>query len=846
MPVAALPTYRGETAEHISWPLGGVGAPLFALAGNGCLDRIAIRHHPDIRNASFSFAALSFPGRPDLARVLEGPLPDYKRWTNGLAPPWHGGSCGFGHASGPQHGLPHLDSAAFAARFPFAEVALAGEEWPLQVAVEAWSPFIPGDADASGLPVAALTWRIRNPGTRRRPALFSYHCQRGLLRGSGNGEGERIRRTAHGFAVDYAEATDRPWAKGGLSVELDGSLADCAWFRGGWFDAMTERWNAIAAGRAEERAPHATGDAGGGASLWLPLDIPARGEVAVTVRLAWHEPASELRYGAGERNEDIAQLVKDAKNAYRPHYATRFPDVDAVAAEFRRRHDELRRRTRAFADALHASDLPAVALEAVTANLPILRSPTVLRQHDGRMWAWEGSGEQAGSCHGTCTHVWNYAQAVAHLFPELERGLRDSEFIDSQDERGHQQFRAAVPIRVTDHGFHAAADGQLGGIIKVWRDWQISGDTAWLRRLWPRIRSSLEYCIGAWDPDRTGALVEPHHNTYDIEFWGPDGMCGSMYAAALKAAAALAAAIDEDPAPWRELAAKAAAQLDGELFRRGRYIQRVMRATPRTGDPSKQKASWTVNYSPEALKLLEAEGPKYQYGDGILSDGVIGAWMAEVSGLGSPLSPAKVKSHLAQVHRHNLKHDLRRHANPQRPTYALGDEGGLLLCSWPDGGKPSLPFVYSDEVWTGIEYQVASHCIMAGLVDEGLEIVRVARARYDGRRRNPFDEYECGHWYARALASWALLPALSGVRYSAAERTLWIAPRTAKRPYRAYLGSGGNFGTVTLGRDAVEVELASGALALDLVVVDGRTVHWGVRAEAGKAVRLGLGRRARG
>ena len=109
------------------------------------------------------------------------------------------------------------------------------------------------------------------------------------------------------------------------------------------------------------------------------------------------------------------------------------------------------------------------------------------------------------------------------------------------------------------------------------------------------------------------------------------------------------------------------------------------------------------------------------------------------------------------MHKYNLKHDLSGYANPQRPTYACGAEGGLLLCTWPKGGELSLPFVYSNEVWTGIEYQVASHLMLMGRVQEGLEVVRACRDRYDGRVRNPFDEYECGHWYARAMSSYALL-----------------------------------------------------------------------------------------
>ncbi len=147
------------------------------------------------------------------------------------------------------------------------------------------------------------------------------------------------------------------------------------------------------------------------------------------------------------------------------------------------------------------------------------------------------------------------------------------------------------------------------------------------------------------------------------------------------------------------------------------------------------------------------------------------------------------------MHRYNHRQDLSTHANPQRSGYAFGSEGGLLLCSWPKGGKPTLPFVYSDEVWTGIEYQVASHLILEGLVEEGLEIVRAARRRYDGRVRNPFDEIECGHYYARALSSFALLQAMSGARYDAVDGVLSLEPPRAG-DFRAFLATAGGFGTV--------------------------------------------------
>ena len=141
------------------------------------------------------------------------------------------------------------------------------------------------------------------------------------------------------------------------------------------------------------------------------------------------------------------------------------------------------------------------------------------------------------------------------------------------------------------------------------------------------------------------------------------------------------------------------------------------------------------------------------------------------------MSADHIRQALRSIYRYNFQKSLRNHANSQRPGYAIGDEPGLVLCTWPHGNRPTLPFIYADEVWTGIEYQVASHMILNGLVDEGLTIVRALRSRYDGRVRNPWNEYECGSYYARAMASYALLTSLSGFSYSAVTRTLVLEPR---------------------------------------------------------------------
>ena len=444
----------------------------------------------------------------------------------------------------------------------------------------------------------------------------------------------------------------------------------------------------------------------------------------------------------------------------------------------------------------------------------------MLRQKDGKLWGWEGCHDQSGCCNGSCTHVWNYAQAISHLFPSLERTLRETEYFIDQNDQGHQTFRANLPIRETIHNFHAAADGQLGGIMKIYREWRISGNNEWLKNIYPQVKKSMDYCIEEWDPEHVGALVEPHHNTYDIEFWGPDAMCTSFYLGALTAFIKLSDALGDENKLYTELLEKGKKLMETELYNGEYFIQKIKWEGLRAADPVQLGTKGIrINYSPEALAILKKEGPKYQYGNGCLSDGVLGFWMARMCGMEDIGDIEKVDNHLLSVHKYNLKNDLSDHVNPQRASYAYGNEGGLLLCSWPLGGMPSLPFVYSNEVWTGIEYQVASHLMLEGYVKEGLDIVKACRKRYDGLIRNPFNEYECGHWYARAMASYGMLEGLTGVRYDAIDHTLYIDSKIGD--FTSFLATETGFGNVGLKNGKPFLNVVSGEIDAKKVMVSG-------------------------
>jgi len=788
-----MKTYNGVYGdgrqERIVYPLGGIGAGMIGLEGTGALSHVSLRGKPELQHQPLLFSTVTVLGERPEARVMEGQVPGWKVFDVRSGP--HGGAAG--GQNGRPYGLPRMKECTFTSRFPFGHIQFEDDSLPIVAGLTGWSPFIPSDSANSSLPVAGLEYTFRNESNESVDMVYAFHAYNFMSMGTEKAE---VRQTEGGFVLSQAPAEGKPWFEGAFSASVDqpDTFVHTKWFDGPiWFDALTMLWKSIETGGSlsyggrQEGGEEGTGPGG---SLYVPLRLQPGEEKQICLRLSWYVPSTDQRHGnaspAVEGFEDMT---------HRPWYAGQFSDIAEVETYWRDHYDELRGRTSGFTDSFQRSDVPDEILEAVSANLSILKSPTVMRQPDGRLWAWEGSFDTEGSCYGTCTHVWNYAQGLPHLFADLERGMRESEFAEGQDETGHQTFRLPLPIVPAVHDYYAAADGQLGGIMKIYREWRIAGDLGWLRPRWEQVKASLHYCMDAWDPDRLGVLVEPHHNTYDIEFWGPDPMCSSIYIGALKAASLMSEALGEDGCVYADLYEKGRTYMETELFNGEYFEQRTMWEGLRAELPKPGHDAGNVQYSADAYEIFKQEGPKYQYGRGCLADGLLGAWLAAVCGVGDILNPAQVKSHLLSVYKYNFRVDLSRHANPQRPGFALGRESGLLLCTWPHGGEPALPLQYSHEVWSGIEYQVASHLLLTGARDEALTIVRACRDRYDGRIRNPFAEYECGLWYGRAMASYALLSAYYGVRYDAVEQVLYMKRDTPDN-FRCFIATATGFGTV--------------------------------------------------
>ena len=780
-------SYTGEYLARIAFPIGGIGAGMFCLEGTGAISHMSVRNRPDVFNEPSMFAAISVKGYENGTKVLEGQVPEWK----------HFGQPESGNGSaGATYGLPRFENCSFLARFPFATIELKDNDVPLAVLIKGWSPFIPTDADNSSLPAGALEYTFRNTGNSQVDAVFSYNSRNFMKEPGGKAT---IKPITGGFILSEDGTKENPEKKGNFAIFTTEpeTIVDHCWFRGGWWDPLTITWNTILKGETKNTPAFET--EAPGASLYVPFSLKAGETRTIRLMMVWYVPDTNMKYGQDSTEpdeEDCTDPGCSCKDpSYKPWYSRKFGDINEVANYWKTNYKDLQDKSELFSNAFYGTSLPPEVIEAIAANLTIIKSPTCLRQPDGRLWSWEGCSDNSGCCAGSCEHVWNYAQAIPHLFPKLERTLRETEFFPNQDKEGHQTFRAALPIRPVATTFYAAADGQLGGIMKMYRDWHISGNTEWLKKMYPKVVESMDYAIKTWDPRSTGTVEEPHHNTYDIEFWGPDGMCTSFYLGALKAISEMGTYIGQDVEKYKALYAKGKRAIENDLFNGEYFYQKIKWTGLNAPDPvTASKGTWSSEYSEDAIKLLQAEGPKYQYGTGCLSDGILGSWIGEVCGLKNVVDSVKVTSHLNSVYKYNFKKDLTDHSNPQRPSYALGNEGGLLLCTWPKGGKLSLPFVYCDEVWTGFEYQAASHLIMMGEVEKGLDIVRTARDRYDGRVRNPFDEYECGHWYARAMSSYALLQGLTGVRYDALDQTMYIESKTGD--FTSFISTETGFGNV--------------------------------------------------
>jgi len=795
-----LKTYKGDYISKVAMPLGGIGTGTVSIGGRGDLkdweivNQGALGWKPvfnsgrgSINIASF-FAIRTKTNDGDVqTRLLEGQLP-----TDNLEGDWGSNEL--------NSGFPRFGNSEFKAAYPLAQVDLNDDKSPVRVTLKAFNPMVPGDTEISSIPTAIFKYVVEN---KTNQAIETTVCGAipnfiGTDGWGGSSEGNKNtfqkEEEFSGIFMEniHKDTTSGKWGTMAFTTPETKSVT----FRTQWHADL--RWNGSLInfwddinddGMLEEQSGKYKGNKP--ATLAVQATIPPKGTKEFVFVLTWNFPyrlAWEAQPNYGEHTP------------FKNYYATVYEDAWDIAKYVVPNLEVFEKETVQFVKSFVNTDLPTVLKEAALFNVANLRSQTVFRDEDGYAFGWEGTGSvkglainpkgsAAGWGFGSCTHVWNYEVTTPFLFGDIAMGMREVEFKYATDlETGNMAHRVWLPVKTAEHHRKKdAADGQLGCLMKMYREWQLSGDDKKLAELYPYIKVAMEFAWkkSGWDKDANGVLEGKHHNTMDVNYIGPNPQMATWYLGALRASEEMAIQMKDKAfaKKCRTMFESGSKWTDKNLFNGAYYIQKIPKPTD------------------------------FQIGEGILVDQLVGQYMAHICGLGYLLDKDNMTTTLKTIEKYNGKESFNNHLSTFR-SYAVGDEKGLVMGYYPEDKREARPFPYYSEVMTGFEYSTGAHMLYEGLEKEGLSVFTNVRERYDGKKRNPFNEGEFGHRYGRAMASYSGLLAYTGFHYSAVNKTM-----TFNNINGTYFWSNGyQYGTIKIeGSDAeknIVISCNQGELAL--------------------------------
>jgi uncharacterized protein (DUF608 family) len=700
------------------------------------------------------------------------------------------------------HGLPRFSNASFDAAYPFGQVNLSDDLLPVSVKIKGFNPFIPGNSAASSIPIAVLKYEVTN-NTNLPMEVAVCATMRNFIGMDGskttrNWKGDIIpigaKKNINSFkenslikgiymTSDGVDINDPSWG----TIALTTSDRDQVSYRrsstpNNWENAILDFWDDFSEdGMLTDKAELV--DDNPMASLSVKKVIAPNSTQTYTFYITWHFPNRGAWGG---------------KTIVGNYYCTQYENAWDVIQKEIGNLAQLENKTIEFVNAFINTTIPDVVKEAALFNLSTLRSQTVFRIPSGHMLGWEGVMDEFGSCAGSCTHVWNYETATSFLFGDLARTMHDVEFSYGTKENGKMHNRVELPLDLnfeTDHT--AAADGQMGTIMRFYRDWMLSGDKAFLTKHWPKVKAAMSYAWikDGWDANEDGVQEGKQHNTMDVDYYGPNPQMQFWYFGALKACSNMAKEM-KDKAFARKcdkIFKKGSAWVDENLFNGEYYEHKIT-------DP---KTKEFLDMSDPNIRI-----PAYQLGSGCLVDQLAGQYMAHVCGLGYLAKKENIETALKTIMSKNFVEGFDNTFNNMR-SYVMGQESGLIMASWPKG-RLKVPFPYFAESMSGFEYTAAIGMLYEGQTEAGLKCITAIRNRFDGEKRNPFDEPECGHHYARAMAAWSAPLALSGFNYSAADNAIGFT----SKPGTYFWSNGSAWGTCKVEAKSAEFEVLYGEIEI--------------------------------
>ena len=685
-------------------------------------------------------------------------------------------------------------------QYPMAEISYRDATLPVEIDLQSFSPFVPLNVSESSYPATVMSFKVRNTSNKKATIELSGCLENAVLNKTKDSKDLKLINTITKVAGNTILTCTAQTNVEAIKKQSDfGNMALLL--------CQSDKKSKAEAG-IKINSPllfpengQTTAEANHGEQLVGALSKTVKlnpGESKdITFIVSWYFPNIKL--------PENKKTVGKNKGRF---YSKRFKNAVEVASAVANSYEDLYQKTVAWKNCFYDdATLPYWFLNRTFANTSILATETSFILEDGRFWAWEG----IGACPGTCTHVWHYAQAFGRIFPELEKNLRErTDFAVIDKTSGGIDFRGGLANKF-------AADGQAGLVLRAYRDYQISeNNTSFLEKNWDNIKLSLQYLINL-DAEEggiaNGTIFGEQHNTLDAEWYGNVPVITTLYLAALAASVEMAKEMKDISAEKEYTRILELGKVNIEKLYNGEFF-------------------------------VQIEDPKHKnaigVGAGCYIDQVFGQGWAYQLGLGRLYNEEMINSSLESLWKYNFVPDmgpLRDSIPPSingRP-YALAGDAGLVMCTWPKGGKRDdwekhWQFGYFNEVMTGFEHQLASHMIWEDKLDYGLSLVKAIHERYGATKRNPYNEIECSDHYARAMASYGAFIAACGFTYNGPKGQLGFAPKVNPENFKAAFTATEGWGSLQQTRTATSqtntIIMVCGKLRLqemELVLPQGKT-----------------------